>query len=86
MPAPITRPSFETVSRENLENTTFTKDVVISRRHMRHVPDICEKFQVGDETKREFYSPNYPEPYPNSTNCVRVLKGKSFSCSKSNRI
>lgn len=86
MPTSITRPSFKMVSRENLENTTLTKDVVMPRRHMRHIPDVCEKFQVGDKTKREFYSPNYPDPYPNSTNCVRVLQGKLFSCSKSNRI
>ncbi|KYQ58104.1 hypothetical protein ALC60_03156 [Trachymyrmex zeteki] len=82
VPMPETQLSFETLVRVgNLENTTsmttYTKNVAIPRRHMRHVSDSCEKFQIGDLTKREFYSPNYPEPYPNSTNCVRVLEGKS---------
>ncbi|EGI61608.1 hypothetical protein G5I_10172 [Acromyrmex echinatior] len=81
MPTPETQLSFETLVRGNLENTTsmttYTKNFVIPRRHIRHVPDLCEKFQIGDPIKREFYSPNYPELYPNSTNCVRVLEGKS---------
>ncbi|KYN20659.1 hypothetical protein ALC57_06976 [Trachymyrmex cornetzi] len=81
MPTPETQLSFETLVRGNLENTTsmttYTKNFAIPRRHMRHVPDLCEKFQIGDPIKREFYSPNYPESYPNSTNCVRVLEGKS---------
>ncbi|XP_076174529.1 neuropilin and tolloid-like [Ptiloglossa arizonensis] len=47
-------------------------DVV--HRQMRHVPDVCEKFSVGDEAKQEFYSPNYPDNYPNLTECVRVLE------------
>ncbi|XP_017793743.1 PREDICTED: neuropilin and tolloid-like protein 2, partial [Habropoda laboriosa] len=50
----------------------IANDVV--RRQMRHVPDVCEKFSVGDETKQEFYSPNYPDNYPNLTECVRVLE------------
>ncbi|CAK9821015.1 Neuropilin and tolloid-like protein 2 [Anthophora plagiata] len=47
-------------------------DVV--RRQMRHVSDVCEKFSIGDEIKQEFYSPNYPDNYPNLTECVRVLE------------
>lgn len=43
---------------------------------MRHVQDTCEKFTVGDEAKQEFYSPNYPDNYPNLTECTRVLKGE----------
>lgn len=78
VPTPETGLSFETLLRENLGNTTLvttsTKDIALPRRHMRHIPDICEKFQVGDQAKREFYSPNYPDPYPNLTNCVRVLE------------
>lgn len=39
---------------------------------------ICQQFL----TDFEFYSPGYPQPYPNNTECVRVLKGiyefKSF--------
>ncbi|XP_076239143.1 neuropilin and tolloid-like [Calliopsis andreniformis] len=49
-----------------------TNDVV--RRQMRHVADVCEKFNVGDEAKHEFYSPNYPDNYPNLTECIRVLE------------
>ncbi|XP_043521392.1 uncharacterized protein LOC122534628 isoform X1 [Frieseomelitta varia] len=55
--------------------TTFVANNVI-RRQMRHVPDACEKFSVGDEVKQEFYSPNYPENYPNLTECVKVLEAK----------
>lgn len=80
MPTPEIRLLDETLSRDNLENTTRmamdTKGVAMPRRHMRHVSDKCEKFQVGDPTKQEFYSPNYPEQYPNQTDCVRVLEGK----------
>ncbi|KYM96870.1 hypothetical protein ALC62_12446 [Cyphomyrmex costatus] len=82
VPTPETQLSSKTLAHGNLENTTsmiiYTKNVTIPRRHMRHVPNSCEKFQIGDPTKREFYSPHYPEPYPNSTNCVRVLEGKSI--------
>lgn len=74
-----TRLLSETLSRENWKNTTpmttsIARDVMVSRRQMRHVSNSCEKFQVGDLTKREFYSPNYPDPYPNLTDCVRVLE------------
>ncbi|XP_032672577.1 uncharacterized protein LOC116844734 isoform X2 [Odontomachus brunneus] len=74
VPTLETRLSTETFSRDNLKNTTSTTDVTVPRRHMRHVTDICEKFQVGDEAKGEFYSPNYPEQYPNQVDCVRVLE------------
>ncbi|KAL0115118.1 hypothetical protein PUN28_010597 [Cardiocondyla obscurior] len=56
--------------------TTFTKDIAMPRRRPRHIPGICEKFEVGNEEKREFYSPNYPEHYPNVTNCVRILEAE----------
>ncbi|XP_061930093.1 uncharacterized protein LOC107996135 isoform X4 [Apis cerana] len=46
----------------------------VIRRQMRHVPDVCDKFSVGDESKREFYSPNYPDNYPNLTECIKILK------------
>lgn len=60
-------------------DTTRTKaynvnDVI--RRQMRHVPDVCDKFSVGDESKREFYSPNYPDNYPNLTECIKILKAE----------
>ncbi|XP_017878835.1 uncharacterized protein LOC108624209 [Ceratina calcarata] len=53
-------------------NPFIARDVI--RRQMRHVPDACEKFTVGDEAKQEFYSPNYPDNYPNFTECTRVLE------------
>ncbi|XP_076766284.1 neuropilin and tolloid-like isoform X2 [Xylocopa sonorina] len=49
-------------------------DVV--RRQMRHVADTCDKFEIGDEAKQEFYSPNYPDNYPNNTKCTRILEAK----------
>ncbi|XP_061930091.1 uncharacterized protein LOC107996135 isoform X2 [Apis cerana] len=48
----------------------------VIRRQMRHVPDVCDKFSVGDESKREFYSPNYPDNYPNLTECIKILKAE----------
>ncbi|KAL6434961.1 hypothetical protein ACFW04_005250 [Cataglyphis niger] len=71
----------KTLSRENLKNTTpmttsIAKNITMPRRQMRHVPDICEKFLVGEPAKREFYSPNYPEQYPNLTDCIRVLEAE----------
>ncbi|XP_050461844.1 uncharacterized protein LOC126856899 [Cataglyphis hispanica] len=68
-------------TRENLKNTTpmttsIAKNIMIPRRQMRHIPDICEKFLVGEPAKREFYSPNYPEQYPNLTDCIRVLEAE----------
>ncbi|EFN85185.1 hypothetical protein EAI_06379 [Harpegnathos saltator] len=78
VPTLETRLSTETFSREDLKNTTPTatsmKDITVPRRHMRHAPDTCEKFEIGDEAKGEFYSPNYPDPYPNHIDCVRVLE------------
>ncbi|XP_018351264.1 PREDICTED: uncharacterized protein LOC108753835 isoform X2 [Trachymyrmex septentrionalis] len=78
MPTPETQRSFEALVRGNLENTTsmttYTKNFTIRRRHMREVSKICDKFMNEDPIKREFYSPNYPESYPNSTDCVRILE------------
>lgn len=34
---------------------------------------VCHNFSVGDTTRGEFYSPNYPNDYPNSTNCCRTI-------------
>lgn len=53
--------------------TTYVANDVV-RRQMRHVADVCEKFSIGEEAKQEFYSPNYPDNYPNLTECVKVLK------------
>ncbi|XP_014478518.1 PREDICTED: uncharacterized protein LOC106746426 [Dinoponera quadriceps] len=76
VPTPETRPSTGTFAREGLKNTTAPsmKAVTMPRRHMRHALDTCEKFQIGDDAKGEFYSPNYPDPYPNHIDCVRVLE------------
>lgn len=73
-------PMPEKLSRGNSRSTTSKmtspRNIGMSRRQIRHVPDVCNKFQIGDEVKREFYSPNYPDAYPNQTDCVRVLEGK----------
>lgn len=31
----------------------------------------CHQF----EEEFEFYSPGYPQPYPNNTECIRLLEG-----------
>lgn len=31
----------------------------------------CSQFQEINE----FYSPGYPQPYPNNTECIRILEG-----------
>lgn len=62
-------------NQRNADTKPYNVNDVI-RRQMRHVPDVCDKFSVGDESKREFYSPNYPDNYPNLTDCTKVLKGE----------
>ncbi|XP_039311997.1 uncharacterized protein LOC105208229 isoform X2 [Solenopsis invicta] len=80
MPTSVTQLSFGTFSHGNLKNTTsmttFTKNITIPRRQIRHIPDLCEKFVVGDPSKQEFYSPNYPEQYPKELTCERVLEAE----------
>ncbi|XP_046472716.1 uncharacterized protein Neto [Neodiprion pinetum] len=45
-----------------------------SSRGTRNAPRIdCESFTIGNQKKQEFYSPNWPDNYPNQTDCVRVL-------------
>ncbi|XP_034950672.1 uncharacterized protein Neto [Chelonus insularis] len=57
------------------ESTLPTTVVGPFRRYMRDAPkNLCEKFEIGDDAKREFYSPNYPQNYPPSVDCVRVLE------------
>ncbi|KAJ6220263.1 hypothetical protein RDWZM_006075 [Blomia tropicalis] len=36
--------------------------------------DPCYNFTVGNENAREFYSPGFPNFYPNDTECERVIK------------
>jgi len=31
----------------------------------------CQQFEMDFE----FYSPGYPQPYPNNTECIRLLEG-----------
>ncbi|KAI4498570.1 hypothetical protein M0802_006276 [Mischocyttarus mexicanus] len=63
--------SFRTTTTSILSSS---KDDLFRRRQMRHASNNCEKFLIGDETKREFYSPNYPNQYLNHTECIRVLE------------
>ncbi|XP_053980364.1 uncharacterized protein LOC128877245 [Hylaeus volcanicus] len=76
VPSNETRLQHKQISKEPTVSTTPTTFVLsdVVRRQMRHVPDVCEKFSIGDEIKKEFYSPNYPDNYPNLTECVRVLE------------
>ncbi|XP_076672981.1 neuropilin and tolloid-like [Andrena cerasifolii] len=72
------RSSFKEITLQSLQGsstapTTYVANDVV-RRQMRHVSDVCEKFSTGEEAKQEFYSPNYPDNYPNLTECVKVLK------------
>jgi len=32
----------------------------------------CQQFEIDFE----FYSPGYPQPYPNNTECIRLLEGE----------
>lgn len=77
------RSSFKEITLQSLQAsstapTTYVANDVV-RRQMRHVSDVCEKFSIGEEAKQEFYSPNYPDNYPNLTECVKVLKGEQTS-------
>lgn len=38
--------------------------------------DPCYRFTNVDKVKQEFYSPDYPDNYPNNTDCVLILTGK----------
>lgn len=40
--------------------------------------DICYNFTVGDRNKGEFYSPMYPNNYPNNTECIALITGQSI--------
>jgi len=40
---------------------------------MNNKEDVCHNFTVGDRNKGEFYSPRFPNDYPNNTECVAVL-------------
>lgn len=36
---------------------------------------LCDKFSKVNAASRQLYSPNYPDLYPNKSNCVVVLEG-----------
>lgn len=38
--------------------------------------DPCYNFTIGNKHLKEFYSPNFPNFYPNDTECERVIQGK----------
>lgn len=40
--------------------------------------DPCYRFTNVDKVKQEFYSPGYPNNYPNKTECVLILTGKLY--------
>lgn len=71
---------FDSWKNQRNVSTTPTPFLVndVVRRRMRHVTEknACEKFTIGDDSKQEFYSPRYPENYPNLTECVKVLEAK----------
>ena len=72
------RTSERFISERVPPTTTWpTTAVSFPKRYMRDAPEtVCEKFEIGDPGKQEFYSPNYPQNYPPLVNCVRVLEGK----------
>ncbi|XP_011303226.1 uncharacterized protein Neto [Fopius arisanus] len=58
----------------NHDNTTAMTAIGLRRRYMRDAPEgSCEKFSIAEERRQEFYSPNYPQMYPASIDCVRIL-------------
>lgn len=66
--------------------TLPTTAVGLPRRYMRDASkNACEKFEIGDGIKKEFYSPNYPQNYPPQIDCVKILEGE-FSIDPLQRI
>ncbi|XP_015118412.1 uncharacterized protein LOC107042055 [Diachasma alloeum] len=61
--------------RGNHDSTTVSTTAIgFRRRYMRDTTEgSCEKFEIGEERRQEFYSPNYPQNYPASIDCIRVL-------------
>ena len=41
------------------------------------VPAECWNFTYGDPTNMEFFSPNFPNLYPNNVICAHYIEGKS---------
>ncbi|XP_063974553.1 uncharacterized protein LOC135161167 [Diachasmimorpha longicaudata] len=61
--------------RENHDGTTVsTTSIGFRRRYMRDTEEhSCEKFETSEKRKQEFFSPHYPENYPASIDCIRIL-------------
>lgn len=38
----------------------------------------CHNFSFVNDMTKEFYSPNFPNNYPNNSDCERVIKGKQY--------
>ena len=47
------------------------------RRDADDESDKCREFSIGRPDRGEFYSPNHPGNYPNHTECVKLLEGKT---------
>lgn len=45
-----------------------------------YIPPVCQDFSVGQVDKRAFFSPNFPDVYPNNTECVHVIEGIFSRC------
>lgn len=59
--------------------TEFWSKLVPGRRKARDKPDgphPCESFITGEPEMFTFYSPGYPNFYPNNTDCVRILEAQ----------
>lgn len=64
------------LSSQYHQKVVRSTDIAFSRRYMRDIPkNACEKFEYDETNKNEFYSPNYPQNYPPSVDCVKVLEG-----------
>lgn len=56
----------------------WTQPMLLSRalRHSEGASDTaCQAFVEGNPERQEFYSPGWPDPYPNKTDCVLILEG-----------
>lgn len=51
--------------------TTVDYDIPIQDMVPETFMSPCRQF----EEQFEFYSPGYPQPYPNNTECIRLLEG-----------
>lgn len=47
----------------------------ITTTHREGLDNPCYLFQEGNTTTQTFYSPNYPNNYPNSIYCARLIQG-----------